>query len=476
MLNFVKSRTAGKKLVFTILLFFPLLAIYSQDTIHVPYDYTTIQAAIDASNNGDIVLVAEGTYYENVNFNGKAITVASHFLINGDIEHIDNTIIDANDSGSVVIFNSGEDTTSILCGFTITGGQARRGGGIHCDSSGAKIIFNKIINNVANAFSATGEGGGIYADSHEYFNYIIIENNIIRNNSVFGHVSIGAGIGLFDMEGKIINNIIEQNHSQGGAGSGGMSLNGCSLQIINNTIIFNTASNSPGNDAGGIASFQDESIIINNIVWGNIGDEQIISDEILDIFYCDVEGGYTGVGNIDAYPEFVDTSNRDYHLSNSSPCIGSGIDSLGIGGMWYYCPVTDLEGNPRPNPLGSMPDMGVYESEYPVRVENYLSQVPKTYTLEHNFPNPFNPSTKIRYSIPQTSYVVIKVFDVLGNEIETLMNENKPAGSYEIEFNSHSGFVRNLACGIYFYQLQAVDPESSSGQVFVETRKMLLIK
>ncbi len=80
--------------------FTPTNAVYSfdpsyfQDTLHVPADYTTIQAAIDAALNGDIVLVAEDTYYENINFKGKAITVASHFLIDGDKTHIENTIID----------------------------------------------------------------------------------------------------------------------------------------------------------------------------------------------------------------------------------------------------------------------------------------------------------------------------------------------------------------------------------------------
>jgi hypothetical protein len=98
------------------------------------------------------------------------------------------------------------------------------------------------------------------------------------------------------------------------------------------------------------------------------------------------------------------------------------------------------------------------------------------FKLEQNYPNPFNPSTAIRFSIPsvitsgakQSQLVTLKVYDILGNEIATLVNEAKPAGSYEIQFDSHSGEVRNLSSGIYFYKLQAGG--------FVETKKMSLMK
>ncbi len=106
-----------------------LASVYTGDQIiNVPNDYSTIQEAINASADGDTVLVADGTYFENINFNGKAITLASHFLIDGNKTHIDNTIINGSkptqpDKGTVVQFDSGEDTTSVLYGFTITGGK-----------------------------------------------------------------------------------------------------------------------------------------------------------------------------------------------------------------------------------------------------------------------------------------------------------------------------------------------------------------
>jgi hypothetical protein len=101
-------------------------------------------------------------------------------------------------------------------------------------------------------------------------------------------------------------------------------------------------------------------------------------------------------------------------------------------------------------------------------INEFEMTTPSQFALKQNYPNPFNPSTKIKYSIPSSSQVTIKVFDVLGNEIETLVNEEKPAGIYEVEFNSHSGEVRNLPSGVYFYQLKAGS--------FVETKKMVLMK
>ena len=93
--------------------------------------------------------------------------------------------------------------------------------------------------------------------------------------------------------------------------------------------------------------------------------------------------------------------------------------------------------------------------------------IPATYSLDQNYPNPFNPSTSIKYAIGSRQFVTLKVYDVLGNEISTLVNEEKPAGIYEVEFNPASS-VKNPASGIYFYQLKAGN--------FVQTRKMVVLK
>ena len=91
------------------------------------------------------------------------------------------------------------------------------------------------------------------------------------------------------------------------------------------------------------------------------------------------------------------------------------------------------------------------------------TDIPTKYNLSQNYPNPFNPSTTIKYSIPKQSTVTLKVFDVLGSEVATIVNGEQSQGKYEVEFDSN-----NLTSGIYFYRLHVGD--------YVNTRKMILLK
>jgi uncharacterized protein (TIGR02145 family) len=136
------------------------------ETIFIPQDYPTIQAGIDATSDGDTVLVSAGTYVENVNFNGKNIA-----LIGVDRE---TTIIDGNQSGSVVTFNSGEDSTAVLTGFTITNGNHYNGGGIYCDSTSPSIRDCIISANVG------VEGGGIFPAVKRHHTSTLISINNSR--------------------------------------------------------------------------------------------------------------------------------------------------------------------------------------------------------------------------------------------------------------------------------------------------------
>jgi hypothetical protein len=96
-------------------------------------------------------------------------------------------------------------------------------------------------------------------------------------------------------------------------------------------------------------------------------------------------------------------------------------------------------------------------------VANFTNEIPRKFNLNQNYPNPFNSSSVIKYSIPNSSEVTLKIFNTLGEEIETLVNDEKPVGTYEVNWNAF-----NLPSGVYFYRLQA--------GTFVQTRKMILLK
>ena len=187
----------------------------------------TIQAAIDVASEKDTVLVAPWIYYENVDFKGKAITLMSYYGMDGDESHISNTVIDGgpalnSDTASVVCLVSGEDTTSILKGFTITGGTGtstesqgftnREGGGILMFKSGGLIEHNIIT---ANKIEESGTdwtlGAGISA-SNDNTRTAIIRNNIVSGNTIDSESqSNGGGISLGGANFIVEHNQIDNN-------------------------------------------------------------------------------------------------------------------------------------------------------------------------------------------------------------------------------------------------------------------------
>lgn len=179
-------------------------------TIHVPADHATIQAAIDASSSADLILVAPGTYFENVNFKGKNIIVRS---TGGTAV----TTIDAGGLGAAVTFNSGETQVATLSGFTLTGGIGWRtsqgffGGGVYCENSSPTIELNAIVNNVAGPSPYPGWGAGIYCKNA----HPTIRVNTISANLAANGVARGGGIALQSSSPIIKANTIDHNTGGG---------------------------------------------------------------------------------------------------------------------------------------------------------------------------------------------------------------------------------------------------------------------
>jgi len=299
-------------------------------TIKVPADYTTIQEAIDDAADGDTVLVSSGTYRENIDFTGKAVTVKS-------AEGPSVTSIDGGRMGSVVSFKNGEGNRSVLEGFTVTNGSGTLsgpygyGGGIYCWFSTPTITGNVITGNTANY-----QGGGIYCISADSF--LITYNTICYNVS-----HKGGGIYLSaESNPTIACNTIFDNCAE--LDGGALYCNWYSNPaLVNNDICANTA----GYGGGGIYTYGSSPTVTNSILWDNRapkGPEIYLGDWLypstLSIDYSDVEGGTDSIhvqpqcslswgdGMIDVHPAFVLAPKRDYRLLWDSPCIDAGHPDL----------------------------------------------------------------------------------------------------------------------------------------------------
>ncbi len=251
------------KTIYFVLVFFVLSTFLYSTIINVPADQPTIQEGIDVSVDSDTVLVQPGTYVENINYNGKMITVASLFLTTQDTTYISQTVIDGNQSGSVVKFESGEGSSTLLTGFTITNGSATSGGGIYCSDSSPSLMDITITGNSAFGQAyAFSFGGGIFCEnsSPSLVNVTITENSSLGTVMSFG---IGGGIYCdYNSSPSIVNVIVSGNYADSG---GGIYCEDSSPSLDNVTITGNIA-NSYG---GGISCEDSSPSLVDVIISGN---------------------------------------------------------------------------------------------------------------------------------------------------------------------------------------------------------------
>ena len=389
--------------------------------IRVPQDQPTIQSGIDAAVSGDIILVDDGTYKGKGNvdldFKGKAITIRS---VNGSTS----TIIDCQDQDvRGVYFRNGETQSSVLRGFTITKSKVKSGGGIYCENASPTIAKCVIIDNqstngggiycvnnsspvvvdcIVTANQVSRNGGGIYASNNSSPS---VTGCIISNNQA----SNGSGIYCINNSSPVIVNCVVADNQA--VGDGGGIYCGASSPILTNCTI---SDNQASNGSGIYCRLFSSPSLINTIIWGESPQviyfsDSSISNEIT-VSYSNVQGGRAGIatnsngiinwgnGNIDVDPIFVDAAVGDYHLMDNNPCIGVGTSTS--------MPKTDIEGNSRPNPTGSKPDMGAYENLHGTPTDVTASVVTSVSSTARN--GVYRESDVIALTITFSESVIVK--------------------------------------------------------------------
>jgi hypothetical protein len=343
-------------------------------TIHVPGDSPSIGAAIAAAQRGDRIIVADGVYTgpgnRDMTFAGKDIVVRS---ANGP----DNCIIDCQYQGRAFELVDGETRAAVIEGFTIQNGNAvnSNGGGIDIGLSTNPTIRNCVFRN--NTAAALGGGMAVRGQCTP-----LIERCTFINNSSFGteESSEGGGLCLFFLSPATVTDcVFIGNFSEYGGGlslalsdatvvnclfvgntaaigGGGVASDVSDARLVNCTIADNTAGFF-GGGAAGITQYLESHLTLENcIVWNDSPNELQALNGTVNVRYSDVQGGWSGVGNISADPGFVRqtlTGPLDYGLTSGSPCIDAG-DNVAVPADVE----TDLAGLPRFVDGPATPDSG----------------------------------------------------------------------------------------------------------------------
>ena len=481
--------------------------------------YALSQIYADSLNECTIYL-APGVYSPQSNGEFFPIDLLDHISLCGTSEEV--TILDANSTGSVIRFLQQENAGTIS-DLTIRNGSASSGGGIHCVYSNPfleniTIANNSVSNcgsgiycyhsnpilenvtisdNIASSDTLYISGAGIYCsdsnpilDSCTIINnyasngggiYCIFSNPVITNTSITNNsaLSYGGGLSFVTCNPVLENSIVSDNSASykgGGIYSGGSTIvltrvsitanvgpnNGGGIYLNSSDLIADNitiSDNYASNGGGGIYCFSSHPCLLNCILWNDYPNEVYFFDQgftnTITVSYSDIQGGENGIvtnnngtvnwlaGNIDEDPLFVDAANGDYHLTASSPCIDAGDPNSPL------------------DPDGTIADMGAFYFDQNAEIEDSELHGAK-YSLS-NFPNPFNPETTISYQLPVDHNVDLKVFNIKGQLVETLVNDYKPAGEHSIIWNAEK-----QASGIYFVRLETGNKE--------HIKKMILLR
>jgi hypothetical protein len=399
----------------------------------------------------------------NVFKNNRSPLAGGVFAFFGEIGKINvfegNAFI--NNSGTeagAVLINGSTETGSplIMMDNLFSGNESEGGGAIVIDAKNSDLEVLLLENTISDNISPNGSGillRGTNTAYHPSPLYVRCQGNLIVSNSPGSAILCRDRVTL-----ELVNNTIADNYSNGANALAAVYNNVSnhpSIQIKNNIIWGND------DEYGRIFSFQNMSPDSITIAY------TAIDTSSSDSWYGDVTWGY---GNIFNNPIFLDTLN--YMLDNDSPCIDAGSPDQ------VYNDIEDPEnpGYAQWPALGTCRnDMGRYggpgAAEYITDVVDRslnFHGIPDGLALFQNYPNPFNPITTIHYQLPNDCHVVLKIFNMLGQEVTTLVDAKQRPGYYDIQWDAD----QNVS-GLYFYYFRA---ESNNGQSVETMKKMLLLK
>lgn len=377
-------------------------------TIYVPDDYATIQEAIDHAIDGDTILVAPGNYDLSAGIWNDRV---NNLILLGSREE---------DGSNASIINAAVDPGTYVAikffgvsGCTIAGFEVKNAhSGISLENCKSCLITKNYIHDNDQASTWHGDGIEIFRSEN-----IDVTFNIVDHNEFHG----------IELQYQVKN-----------------------VNIINNTIL-----QTYGNDGIVLYDYLENVTIKNNII-------AYSSEEGIELVYlwqgspvnfvndynCFWQNGAgpirspftTGPHSVLADPLLVDMAGHNYYLRPGSPCLGAGESGDNIGAL------------------------GITTTA----VSNVVSELPTTFELNQNYPNPFNAETQLQYQLAEKSQVTLKIYNLLGQEIRILVNDEKIAGYYTTHWDGKDANGILVGSGIYLCQMKAGS--------FISTRKLTILK
>ena len=406
-----------------------------------------------------------------------------HLIGNGP----ENTVIDADADNikqtRVLVIEKSENV--IISNLTVTGGNHTTGGcwgggGILVGAESFNYNYNNlIIDNVVIKENHSTKGGGIFiANSMEGSN-LQIKNTLVTNNSIgLGADGIpwqpaGSGIAFWECRGgNYLDKVLVRDnisfHAEGSVEVGAISNQNSKVVINKTTICQNIGSNGYfgyGFDYPDLGLFSGDSIVFYNSL--------VHDNEFTDIKLSEGPNqailSHTAYSSLDYNSESTVILENSFLVSDPSLMTESDGYTLLPNSFLIDAGLSDLDGDGSEDIsdyFGTAPDIGY--DEYEVLNVDEQSQMPKTFSLSQNFPNPFNPTTKIKYILPGDRFVKITIHDLNGRNIKTLINGIQNGGSHILEWDSRNDMGEAVSAGMYLYTLQAGENR--------QTRKMILLK